>query len=141
MYKKVLWFLGGALLGAVLMFFLPKVFVLNEVNRFDGVLGGQQSVFANHASTTVYTVGYLTAVTIPTSTSRTWLKLQNKGATSVYLRYNGAAATVATGDILPPATSSQPLVFNASNLYTGAISMIADGANTTTVAVTEFYGE
>lgn len=104
-------------------------------------LGGSD-LRTERASTTVWTVGYLTAVqVVPTSTSRFWLKIQNKGATRVYMNYNGRVATVAAGDPLNPATSTEPLVFDLDNLYTGAISMITDGTNTTTVSVTEFYND
>lgn len=118
--------------GIFVVVFLGLVIAFN--NSPKSYVGASQLNFNTRAAMTevgVTTNGLLLA----TSTSRTWVEIQNVGNNPEWLGF-GVPATKGMGILLN--VSSTPFVLDLDHMYTGAISAISDNGSLASSTVTVF---
>jgi hypothetical protein len=118
---------------AILFCIVAAVAALAFLPRFNSiaVAAGDRNTLSELAITPVWVGKDLDSVTVATNTARTYLELQNIGATTstaVYCQINDKAGAVYTGFVLGP-TSTR--IFDLDALYRGALRCRAQGASTT----------
>lgn len=124
-FTKALDILAAAVLAAV------AVFVGFHLYSSVAQAAADQNALSNLTVTPVWIGKDLDILTVATNTARTYLELQNMGATSstaVYCQINDKAGAVYTGFVIAP-TSTR--IFDLDALYRGALRCRGQSASTT----------